>query len=279
MKWAFLAPLSILLVSSLGSASQEKTIQSKSAKAFESPSEVSAVLERFSQGDNLKTSNEAKDHWYKVLLPNPVKGKKFAWIHESNFSKIVITKELKDAGIDRSPKKVIESTRNHWTLGFTFDASLLSSESNINFPTAGDFGYLYGIEAGYKPTIDLALITRLGGHRYNPYSIAGYTAMVGVDYTFVHFLPWKLSFSALAGYSLSTHAAGVVKSKVVTSDSFNTPDILGKLVLRYYTSQRLCFLVEGGWRYFSKKGATLGGLSVDFDLSAPLVGLGIQMDF
>lgn len=279
MKWTLFAPFLAIFISTVASASQEKVLKSKTAKVYETPSEKTVVLDTFSQGDVVKMSNEPKDHWYKVLLPTPKGDKKFGWVHEKHFTDGVDQKELKEAGIDRAKKPPVEPTRNLWTLGLTLDASFLSNETNVTFPSEGNLGYLYGIEAGFRPLSRLTILTRLGGHRYSPYSITGYDVMVGADVAFIHYLPWKLSLAVLGGYSLATHAAGIIKSAIVTSDSFNAPDVLGKLVFRYYFNQHFCILAEGGWRYFVKKNVVMGGKNVDFDLTAPFAGLGIQTDF
>lgn len=177
-------------------AAQNALVIDPNAKIHAHPSNESSILETLRKGDRLRISSERKNGWYRVKT---LKSDALGWIEARFLEESYAYQEQKNAGITFNT--VDDRVRHDGALYLAafFRASMPSEGLENGF--GGRIGYCL---------VPVWQIWAEFSARQGENGESGSTLTGGLEYAFIHELPWK----ALAGLQAGTTQLGESSSPV-----------------------------------------------------------------
>lgn len=299
----------ILLLSSASHAARVATVESDTAKVFETPNSSAKVVAEVKKKSQIAASNLPTEGFYKVRTAAGVIG----WVAEEDLAlsappppdeedqpKMEVQKQEEGKPTQISVKKPPDIIRQHVRIRLLGSYNIYGASGVINGVSSLGPGFGFGGELDVHITQGFALIARYEQILQSVNLTDSTTAKVfsvslnssplmgGVDFSIVG-QKFSVHFSALGGVTLNTSlsSTSVADANTFTSTA-SALALLGKVNLDWQFVRFMSLFIEAGYRYLvsSPMSTTGGGVGAiilqptySLNLSGPVVGGGISFVF
>lgn len=275
-------------------AAQNGYVLSDETKIRTRPSKVSPELLSVHRGQVLRISSQARKNWYKVLLPQPQKKRKFGWIHVNDVTLEDFRRDLESAGIQQSEATFSEKYKmKRWNVSLYYGFVFSQPKKFQEFLGAQKETLQIGIpkfELGYRIDSDWVLSLYGGPYEFeNDYTTSsqkfsyrseGFFLLISSKGPIFLSNPFDVALNIGVGATLggkieNRNASGVV----LASGEVVAPVVLARLSTLFYLNQKFSLGLYPGYQVSFQSGVEFDGSNVDFSFSGPLLELGLSFYF